>query len=496
MTYSGDTAPINVCTNINNDSDSDFSGVDLNVLFKDSEKEDEQIGTPLTTLRLEESKEDTVSDTINGEDGEDGELKQKRNEYIVPGLSGLRNIGNTCYMNATLQCLASLQPLNSYMRNYKFQKRLKDNVTEKMAKAYILKNKLPENSEVNLVESNIDNLCHNSISFQLGRLLKYMWKENCSISPKTLKTVIGKTNSEFEGFGQNDSQELINLLLDRIHEETKAFVSVEFCDVPESVTELIDLKKKCMEIKQNKNSTLEEKTRIYSIWNEFKSTHRDTVIVLDAYVYWKKYIKDSHSIITDLFTGLFYSEVICSSCNHKSTSFEPFTVLSVETAQDGETTLEKCLNDFSNLENMTGDNMYNCDRCKIKVDATKKLYIWEPPEILIVHLKRFKTEYISPKYSKTSKTSSKVVFPMDGLSLDNNYSPLQIKNNGVTYKLWSIVLHKGNCNCGHYIAYCRNPVNKLWYEFNDDTVIHVPDETIEKEVITENAYVMFYVRDR
>ena len=62
------------------------------------------------------------------------------------------------------------------------------------------------------------------------------------------------------------------------------------------------------------------------------------------------------------------------------------------------------------------------------------------------------------------------------------------------YELRSISEHQGSYGFGHYIAYCKNSLNNKWYEFNDDDVIHVPDEQLEKEIVTTNAYVLFYVR--
>lgn len=41
---------------------------------------------------------------------------------------------------------------------------------------------------------------------------------------------------------------------------------------------------------------------------------------------------------------------------------------------------------------------------------------------------------------------------------------------------------------GHYIAYCRNNLNNLWYEFDDQSVTEVSESTVQNA----EAYVLFY----
>jgi len=164
-------------------------------------------------------------------------------------------------------------------------------------------------------------------------------------------------------------------------------------------------------------------------------------------------------------------------------------MLSLPTKEDGETTLEESLNSFVKEELLTGDNKYSCSECKKKVDANKKMHIWSPPNILIVQLKRFKNDSW-----RTTKTSSKVVFPIKNMDIKNYLSDLHTVEK-TTYDLVAISEHRGSCNSGHYVAYCKNDINDKWYEFNDDDIFHVPYDDLDKEIITKNAYILFYVRN-
>lgn len=463
-------------------SSEDNISVDLSHFFSDGNKTPSPIPSLTSTIKA-------------GSDNEEEDVEIKRNKFIIPGLSGLSNMGNTCYMNSTLQCLASLPLLNYHVRNDKYEKSLRNNKMEMIAKKLRERYDKGQHDTINVSGKMIQAVCENSITYQLSRLFKYMWKENCTINPKTFKEAIGRANSEFSGWGQNDSQELLNLILDNIHEDTKTSVVLEYCNIPPEVKQLLDVRSNTMTIMKDPNISPEQKDKTKKRYKTYRQENYEATIILDAYIYWKTLIRDSHSIITDLFTGLFFSEITCNTCHQKSSKFESFTSLSVETPTDGETTMEECLKEFSKEEELIGNNQYFCDNCKSKVDAKKKLYIWEAPEILIVHLKRFKTTYISPNKTETSKTNSKITFPMKGLSLDNNFSVIHKDSSDSNYTLWSIILHEGGCKGGHYKAYCRNSINKLWYEFNDSTVVHHPDEDIEKEVVNNNSYVMFYVRD-
>ena len=315
----------------------------------------------------------------------DENLDSKRKKLTVRGLSGLKNIGNTCYMNSILQCLGSLVVFNSWLRKEKFKKRLENNKMFELAEMKRKKDNLDEDINLILPKEEIHDAMENTIVYRLSELYDYMWKQNCTITPKSFKKIIGEKNTAFKGFDQNDSQELLNLILDKIHDEIKAEVTIQFCNFPQSVIDIIKVREECARVINDKSTSIEQKEAASKYYKEFRLKHPDDVTILMASTFWKKHIKKNHSIITDLFTGLYYSKIECMECSNCTSNFEPFIMMSIPTKEEGETTLEECLLDFTKEETLDGDNKYNCDVCMKKVSAKKRMYIWEPPEILIIH---------------------------------------------------------------------------------------------------------------
>ena len=104
---------------------------------------------------------------------------------------GLDNIGATCYMNATLQCLSNTQELKKYfLEKYNKEFNPKDPSKKMSTEFYIV----------------VDNLWVNPYNLK-------------SYSPKSFKEAISKENPLFEGITANDSKDLINFLLERFHKE-------------------------------------------------------------------------------------------------------------------------------------------------------------------------------------------------------------------------------------------------------------------------------------
>ena len=73
-------------------------------------------------------------------------------------------------------------------------------------------------------------------------------------------------------------------------------------------------------------------------------------------------------------------------------------------------TLDKCLEAFTQEEELGEDNKIYCASCKTNQSVTKKLQIWRLPPILIIHLKRFQN--VNSRWIKSHKI---VDFPLTDL---------------------------------------------------------------------------------
>lgn len=65
-------------------------------------------------------------------------------------------------------------------------------------------------------------------------LISRMWSGKVTVvAPTEFKAAIGRFAPQFAGYNQQDSQELMNFLLDGLHEDTNRVINKKNTDVPE-----------------------------------------------------------------------------------------------------------------------------------------------------------------------------------------------------------------------------------------------------------------------
>ncbi|KAI6191629.1 Ubiquitin carboxyl-terminal hydrolase 33 [Aphelenchoides bicaudatus] len=155
----------------------------------------------------------------------------------------------------------------------------------------------------------------------------------------------------------------------------------------------------------------------------------------------------------------------------------------------GSVTLEDCLCAFFAADHLRGEDMYSCEKCAKLRNGVKQCRLKSLPEVLCIHLKRFRHDTLY-----NTKINTKITFPLRELDLQpymdiQENSDNQNEEQNYVYDLIGIVSHRGSSvDFGHYIAYCINQADGLWYEFDDAYVRQVS----EAEVNSIEAYVLFY----
>ena len=199
------------------------------------------------------------------------------------------------------------------------------------------------------------------------------------------------------------------------------------------------------------------------------------------------------TVVEDVFGGQLRSRVTCRTCGAHSDKLDSFEDLSLELA-GGTTTLAAALSGFTREELLDGAERYKCERCSTLSAATKRISVAQAPQVLVLHLKRFKADGWGKNYSHigfhTTLNLEPYITPPAGEE-EEPPAALGRPATSTRYNLYGVVVHSGyGMHSGHYYAYVRDGTNR-WFCCDDSLVTAVA----EAEVLRSEAYMLAYVRE-
>ncbi|PHZ16149.1 cysteine proteinase [Rhizopus microsporus ATCC 52813] len=271
-------------------------------------------------------------------------------------------------------------------------------------------------------------------------------KKTGVIAPVNFINKVKKENELFRSSMHQDAHEFLNYVLNTIAEDVQKY----------------------QQKNQQDGSDSKKGSSIHSETDESSSSSKTT---------W----------VHQLFEGIFSNETKCLSCETVTSRDECFMDLSIDVEMNSSIT--SCLRQFSASETLCHKNKYFCDVCASLQEAERRMKIKKLPNILALHLKRFKYQEQLQKYIKLTY---RVVFPFE-LRLFNTSDDTEDADR--MYELWAIVVHIGSGpHHGHYVAIVKS--NGQWMLFDDDVVTPIQEEDIQKYFSdlpgSGSGYVLFY----
>ena len=362
--------------------------------------------------------------------------------YEYPTLISLNNIGATCFMNSTLQCLSQTEALTNYFLKENNHHRI---INNNLAK----KNETPQLSPIFL------------------ELIKKLWSKEkiISFSPNNFMNTVEKMNPLFKTGQAGDAKDFIIFILEQIHKE----------------------------LKQPINSCNNNINSIQPL-NQYNKNN--------AFNYFMNDFKNECSIISDVFFGFNETTNICINCKNNYNSkglYNPicynygifncliFPLEEVKNMRNNQmgyynnnncVSLYECFCYNNKSEYFTGENKNYCNICKQLFNSIYTSKIFVSPNILIIILNRGKGNIYDIKLNFTE-------------SIDITQFVLQKDKPQIIYNLYGVITHMGYAPNPHFVASCKNPIDNKWYRFNN-TFIN-PINNLQNEVIEFGTpYILFY----
>uniref|UniRef100_A0A5F8H9K9 Ubiquitin carboxyl-terminal hydrolase n=1 Tax=Monodelphis domestica TaxID=13616 RepID=A0A5F8H9K9_MONDO len=416
----------------------------------------------------------------------------RRKPMVTPGVTGLRNLGNTCYMNSILQVLSHLQKFRECFLTLDLcetEELLAKTANGKAQMSGKLANGSPAdesarndriepcnrqdlptglnggssiNRSLELIQPKEPSSKHISLCHELHTLFRVMWSGKWAlVSPFAMLHSVWSLIPAFRGYDQQDAQEFLCELLDKVQQEL-----------------------------------------------ESEGTKRRILIPFSQ----RKLTKQVLKVVNTIFHGQLLSQVTCITCNYKSNTIEPFWDLSLEFPEryhciekglipfnQTECMLTEMLAKFTETEALEG-RIYACDQCNsrrrksspkplVLSEARKQLMIYRLPQVLRLHLKRFRWSGRNHREKIGVHVVFDQVLTMEPYCCRDTLSSLDKET--FAYDLSAVVMHHGKgFGSGHYTAYCYNTEGGFWVHCNDSKL----NVCSVEEVCKTQAYILFYTQ--
>nr|XP_020768470.1 ubiquitin carboxyl-terminal hydrolase 44 isoform X1 [Odocoileus virginianus texanus]XP_020768471.1 ubiquitin carboxyl-terminal hydrolase 44 isoform X1 [Odocoileus virginianus texanus]XP_020768472.1 ubiquitin carboxyl-terminal hydrolase 44 isoform X1 [Odocoileus virginianus texanus] len=450
----------------------------------------ETVPAPLQASALP-AKEKVVSTSEDVRLKEAGDSSVKRRPTVTPGVTGLRNLGNTCYMNSVLQVLSHLLVFRQCFLKLDLNQWLAVTASDKTRSSYKhppvtdtvyqmnecqekepysvhfrhpslssgLSGVAPKSRKMELIQPREPSSQYISLCHELHTLFQVMWSGKWAlVSPFAMLHSVWRLIPAFRGYGQQDAQEFLCELLDKIQHEL-----------------------------------------------ETTGTKLPALIPTSQ----RKLIKQVLNVVNNIFHGQLLSQVTCLACDNKSNTIEPFWDLSLEFPEryqcsGKDSASQPCLvtemlAKFTETEALEG-KIYVCDQCNSKrrrfsskpvilTEAQKQLMICHLPQVLRLHLKRFRWSGRNNREKIGVHVGFEEILNMEPYCCRESLKSLRPEC--FMYDLSAVVMHHGKgFGSGHYTAYCYNSEGGFWVHCNDSKLSMCTMD----EVCKAQAYILFYTQ--
>ncbi|KAL3759353.1 hypothetical protein ACHAWU_000652 [Discostella pseudostelligera] len=440
-----------------------------------------------SSTAVEESHTDWSIDSIlhripRGGDSRDGGSGMNDHGKVYPGLV---NLGNTCYLNAQLQCAYHVPYLRKLVLD------ADDEVVREEVEVEVeVEIEVDDKEEVDIADDNhqatIDTQVNNDET--------------------NLEIDLGSESPVAEEVVNDDSDKPI------LHRKTKTIVRKEMKETTVPISHALRALKVTFNSLHNNPSSSGSTTILcrtlginpylqqdgQEFWKLFipEIDYNNLARLYSGYYedYVREILPESETTMNDEMVvtsddygeekkddGEFESMSLSRGVARERKRIEPFLDLSIPVAEATSGSVEATLREmFTQPEilRVSEGNGWRPSKGDEKVDAYKGASLKRDglPSLLQLHLKRFKYDY---ETEETSKINDRCSFPME-LDLSEIISVIDRDGEDdevagdMMYDLQSIVVHKGEYGSGHYYSYVRPEIRKNeWYRFDDEFVTKV-----------------------